>query len=343
MRGISKEDLEVKGFRMGWRALAGMLVAILAVHNAAEARWVWYPQTGRWIDTGELPKETAQLQIDYARSLMTKGDLGKALDETEKFSTFYADSELADENQFLRGEIRMAQGDYLKAAKEFQQVISGYPQSDLYDEVIAKQYEIGDFLYKKGQEQQDDWWRLFQTSPFEEAVEVYGMVIENEPFTDAAAEAQYKTGLCHFTREEYQLAALEYQRVIEYYATSDWVDDASYSLAMCYCKSSLEPAYDQVPSMLAIRAIDTFKARFPGDERGRELDEKRVVMRDRIAMNRLETARFYEKRRQFEAARIYYEVVVDQFPETSPAEEARRWLDENPNVGKKVSGRPLGG
>jgi outer membrane protein assembly factor BamD len=156
------------------------------------------------------------------------------------------------------------------------------------------------------------------------------MVIDNQPFTPAAAEAQYKLGLCHFAREEYVEAAYEYRRVVEDYSGSDWVDEASYGLAETYYVSSLPPDYDQTPSQLAVDAVDEFKARFPSDERVTDLDGKRAEMVEKMATQKLQTARFYERRRDFTSARLYYEVVTEQYPQTQAAETARTWLAENP-------------
>ena len=311
--------------------IAAVVVMVAVVQTAADAQWTWTPQTGRLINMKRLPKETPELQVEYARSLMLGGDFKRAMRETNKFEDYYGDSDFADDNQFLRGEIRLAQESYKGAAKEFQKVVANYPETDLYDSVIAKQYEIGDLFYERGQRNlEGGWWRFFRKRPFSHAIEIYTMVIDNQPFTDAAAEAQYKIGLCHFTLEEYVEAAYEYQRVIEDYSASDWVDEACYDLARCYYEGSHPPEYDQAPSYLAIRAIDDFKVRYPGDSRTGTLDTMRVEMRERIATQRLKTAHFYEKRRRFEAARIYYRVVLDQFGETQAAAEARAWLQGNP-------------
>jgi hypothetical protein len=51
-----------------------------------------------------------------------------------------------------------------------------------------------------------------------------------------------------------------------------------------------------------------------------------------MAEQKLETAKFYEKRREFDAARLTYTVVVDQFADTEVAAVAKQWLDENPAV-----------
>lgn len=326
--------------------LQGLLVVLVAglaivAPSLCEAQFVWTPETGRFINMKRLPKETAELQVEYARTLLVQGNPKGALSETTKFSEFYADSEYADENQFLRGEIRLSQGSHMDAAKEFQQVIANYPDSELFNQVIDRQYEVGDTLFRIGEEKAADsdkrkWYKLglkislFGNRPFKRAIDVFEMVIENEPFTDAAAQAQYKIGLSHFAREEYIEAAFEYRSVIEDYPDSSWVDDASFGLAQTYRRASLEPFYDQAPSELAIDATEEFFARYPGDERGEELAGLKEEMREKIAEQRMLSARFYEKRRMENSARIYYEVVAEEFSNTYAALEAKRWLEENP-------------
>ena len=170
--------------------LAILLAAIMLIDATASAQWEIRPQSGRLIRPKRMPKETPELQLEHARTLMVDGDYKKAMDETVKFRNFYGDSEFADENQFLRGEIAMAQGKPKKALKEFQLVVTTYPESDLFDDVIAKQYEIGDAFYEQGLAKQDQgWWRLGwgKKRPFRRAIDTYTMVIDNQPFTAAAA------------------------------------------------------------------------------------------------------------------------------------------------------------
>ncbi len=323
------------------RVMALCLGGVLLFSLVAEAQWRWTPQTGRFVNVKRLPKETAELQVEFARTLMVQGKHRDALRETGKFRDFYGDSDQADDNQFLRGEIRLDQDSHKSAAKEFQRVVTEFPDTDLYDAVIEKQYEVGDALFDLGTEKTEgrgkrSWkrlgirWSPFKKRPFKHAIDVYSMVIDNQPFTHEAAEAQFKVGLCHFARDEYVESAYEYSRVIEDYADSEWVVDASYGLARCYEGSSMTADYDQAPSFLAIDAIDSFAARYPGDARGGELVEVRAAMRENIAEQRLRTGQFYERRRLFDSARLYFEVVVEQFPETEAAVKAQEWLDQYP-------------
>lgn len=310
-----------------------ILCAVAVIVPAlAQAQWRWTPETGRWVNIRKLPRESPELQLEYARGLYQEGKYREALRETEKFDNFYGESEFADDNQFLRGEIRLATGDEFKAAQEFQQVVANYPDTDLYDDVIDNQYAIGDQLYEKGQVRLKRWWWFNRKRPLRRAADVYEMVVENQPFTPEAAEAQYKIGLTHQARKNYYEAAYEYRRVIEDYSNSDWVDDASYALVQSYEALALPPDYDQSPSQLTIRAIDDFTSRFPSDERVEEVAPIRDEMVERIAQQRLETARYYERQRDFDAAKLYYQIIVDDFAGTDAAETAATWIAEHPGV-----------
>ncbi|OQC08198.1 MAG: hypothetical protein BWX80_00582 [Candidatus Hydrogenedentes bacterium ADurb.Bin101] len=55
-------------------------------------------------------------------------------------------------------------------------------------------------------------------------------------------------------------------------------------------------------------------------------------MRESIAAQRLETARFYERRREFPAAKLYYELLAKEFPDTESGAEALSWLESNSGV-----------
>ncbi|MBI1319173.1 MAG: outer membrane protein assembly factor BamD [Candidatus Hydrogenedens sp.] len=307
--------------------------ALLAAAAPAHAQWVWTPQTGRFINLDRMPKETAELQVEYARTLLLEGNPRKAFRETDKFIRFYDQSDFADDNQFLRGEILMAMGRAKGAAEEFQKVIANYPDTELYSQAIEKQYEIADHYYEQGLERIDDRWRLlFRKRPLKRAIDVYGMVIDNQPFTPQAAEAQYKVGLCHYAAKDYLEAAFEYRRVVEDYGTSEYVADASYGLTQCYYDMSFPPEYDQSPSKLAIESIDSFQRRFPDDPRTADLTPKRDEMREKIADQRLLNAQYYERRQKFAAARVYYEGIVRDYAGTAAATEAEAWLSENPDV-----------
>jgi TolA-binding protein len=305
------------------------------------AQWTWTPETGRLVNLQNLPKETPELQLEHARSLLIEDDLDRAIKATVKFQEYYADSDFSDQNQFLRGKIRLAQEKYEDAAEEYQVVVSSYPESELYDVVIDEQYKIGDLLFERGRDRLEyyrnqPWYRIdstlkpFKRKQLKQATNVYTMVIDNQPFTAEAAQAQYKLGLCQMAQERYEEAAFEFSRVLEDYAGSTWVKEAAFGLAECYTLGSHEPEYDQSPSQLAIDTIDELERRYATDDRIDGLQEVRSEMVEKIAQQRYLTAESYDRANQPFAAQLSCEVIVDEYPGTEAAQKAQDWLDANP-------------
>ena len=328
-----------RGVRLVTLAMA--VSTFMASHAAAQ--WTWTPETGRFVNLKSMPKETPELQVNHARSLMLQGRYRDALRATEKFEKFYGSEEKADENQFLRGEIELLDEAYVDAAEEFQKVVTSYPDSPLYDDVIAKQYEIGDRMFERGREteakrENTSAWEFgffrhrFGKRHYKHAIDVYAMVIDNQPFTEEAAQAQYKVGRCYFARGKYLESAFEYRRVLEDYARSEWVADAGYGLARSYEEMSLEPSYDQAPSYLAIEAVEDFVVRYPADARVGPLNAMSDAMFEKIAEQRYRTAKFYERRQKIDSARVYYEITAGQFSGTHAAGKAETWLEAHPHV-----------
>ena len=329
--------------------ISGILgLGLVFMASSAMAQWTWTPETGRFVNLDRLPKETPELQVEYGRSLMINQQYEKAFNETDKFIKFYTDSDWSDDNQKLRGDIRFADEEYVKAAEEYQLVITGYPSSDLYDEVIQQQYAVGDTLYAKGQKrvekvENSSKWNFYRRMsfkkyrPLKRAIDVYTMVIDNQPFTDTAAEAQYKVGLCHYTRGEYLESAFEYRRVLEDYGQSEWVQEALFGLTQAYDKSSRPAEYDQAPSQLTLDTIAQYKRQYPNDARTAEMDKVTKKLEARIAEQHLETADHYDHRGHPLAARMSYERVVREYGQTPSAEKAQKWLDKHPEDNKALA------
>ena len=137
----------------------------------AAAQWTWTPQTGRWINLKRLPKETPELQLEHARALMLEGKYSNAIQEKEKFTKFYGESNLVGENQYIRAEIQLNQGKLMDAARSFQQIVVNHPDTARYNDAVQQQYTIGDQLYEVGLKKQKQWWKLFRGRPLKRAAE----------------------------------------------------------------------------------------------------------------------------------------------------------------------------
>jgi len=301
-------------------------VVIVAYTGAANAVWVWTPETGRWINPKSQPKETPEAQLEYASQLRLAGDYEEALDEYQKFFRFYPDSALCPEAQFQIGELYEARGDYERASKEYQKVVSNWRSSELFDRVVGKQYEIADRFYREEMTRRRRF-RLFRGRYLRRAIRIYEQVIENAPFGPAAAQAQYRIAECYFASEQYLEATYEYRKVLDEYPSSDWAGQAMYGLGMCYYKQALPAEYDQTIARKAVEQFQLFMGLYPDEPKAEEASQRIAELREEMARQQLVVAGFYEKRQKPDSARVYYITVVKKYPGTRAAGEAKEKLE----------------
>ena len=308
-----------------WKLVCFMVLIFGTYAGVAHAVWVWSPETGRWINPKDQPRETPEAQLEYASQLRLAGDYEEARTEYEKLFRFYPDSDLCPEAQFQVGQLYEAMGDYERASKEYQKVIANWRASNLFDKVIAKQYEIADRFYQQELARLGRF-RLLRGRYLRKAIHIYEQVIEDAPFGPAAAQAQYRIAECYFALGQYLEATYEYQKVLDEYPSSEWAGQAMYGLGMCYCKQALPAEYDQTLAHKAIEQFELFGEMYPDDPKTDEAGARIAELREEIARQQLVIARFYEKVEKPDSAQIYYRIVVAKYPNTDAAAEARAKL-----------------
>ena len=79
--------------------------------------------------------------------------------------------------------------------------------------------------------------------------------------------------------------------------------------------------FDQEYTVRAIRQWDGYLRAFPDHWRGEEARERVMQSRMRLAQKALDTAGLYVKLRFFDPARVYYQMVIDEYGDTPKAGE----------------------
>lgn len=312
-----------------FRILLALAFLLATACTDAYAQWTWTPEVGRWINPRRQPRETAALQFQYAQQLLADGETEKAIDEYKKVLRYFPDSTYCDLAQYSIGRALDAQGDYEDAVEAYQKVIDEYPNTKLFDNVLEKQRSIADRFFQLGVERQEKFI-LIRGSNFEKAIDTYRKIIDNQPFTESAAEAQYRIGLSYFKMELYDEAGAEFQKLIDYYPTSDWTVEAAFGTASCrYCQA-LPHEYDQTAVEEAISKFRYFLRSFPDSSRADEAREKIRELQEIAAEHEFQVAMYYHQKMRYESARLYFDSIVREYPETKWAKKASEKLGEMP-------------
>jgi len=157
-----------------------------------------------------------------------------------------------------------------------------------------------------------------------DVVEIFETVIKNAPYGDYAAPSQYKIGLFLMEKRQFQEARDEFEKVINDYPESEWAKAAKYQIATADAKRAGSAQYEQATTEVAVQQFEEFLEEFPDAELSDEAKEQVRKLRDTEAENSFVIAEFYEKRKNPEAAKIYYQDIIDDYPNTKWAIKALR-------------------
>jgi len=286
------------------------------------AYWIWTPKTGKWINPKTVAKPTPKEQFDFAKSFYDIKNYKEAKEEFNKLLRHYPKSLEAAEGQYYLGLIEDAQGNLYEAYQAYQKVIDKYPFSQRIPQIIEREYKIGE-AFMSGQKRKVVGVPLPVENP---SIEIFNKVIENSTYGPWAAAAQYKLGLVLKGLLRYYEAEDAFNKVVSNYPDSEWVAAAKFQIASCRAALSRGPDYDQGSAKEAEEKFEAFVKEHPdavlSDEAQKNIDQ----LKEKEAAGNYNIGRFYEKQKAYQAAKIYYNDVINNCPNSQWASKAKERL-----------------
>lgn len=278
-------------------------------------------ESGSWVRT------RAKDQLEVAQQTFDGKDYTTAMKAARRTVSVWPFSDYAPQGQYLLGRCHEAKEQDEAAFKAYQKLIERYPKVTNYDEVILRQMAIAN-RFLAGQ-----WFRAFGYVPLfpsmDKTIKLYQQVIKNGPYSEMAPQAQINIGAAYerkFVRD-YPEAARAYERAADKYADRKEGVDSLYQAGETYFKQAKKAEYDQSIAAQSIATFTDFTTLHPVDKRVPEAQKKMDALKTEQARGSYEIARYYERHRKWEGAKIYYNDVLSKDPNSPFAEESRQRID----------------
>lgn len=299
---------------MIFRRVLLILIFVFSFVAQAHAVWIWTPQTGKFINPKWSVKSTPKEQLDYALTFLDSKKYDQAIGEFKKLIKHYPRSKEAPEAQYYIGKVQETLNRPYEAFKSYQVVIDKYPFSERAAEIVELQYQIGNELLE-GRNRHGKVAQVFIGGD-DRVIEVFRTVIKNAPYGKYAAISQYKIGLYLKEKGLYDEARDEFEKTLNDYPTSEWAKAAQFQIAMADTKRSANAQHEQKTTQIAIEGFREFVKSHPESELTAEAKEQIAKLRDKEAENDFVVGKFYEKKDNFKAARVYYNDIVNKYADT---------------------------
>ncbi|MEX0648131.1 MAG: outer membrane protein assembly factor BamD [Balneolaceae bacterium] len=162
----------------------------------------------------------------------------------------------------------------------------------------------------------------FDNENYSEAAQAFETVISIGRGTDIGQEAQYYLAESYFNSRRYLVAASEYARYAQFHPNSPRREEMDFKEALSYYHLSPRYRLDQSHTRTAIDRFRLFNSRYPNSDRVSQAGGYITEMREKLARKEYHAAAFYKRTNRYNAAAVYYDKVVDEYPETTWAEQS---------------------
>jgi outer membrane protein assembly factor BamD len=164
---------------------------------------------------------------------------------------------------------------------------------------------------------------LYNDGNYLDAFEEFRIVtlqFQGSAFSD---RAQFQMGECRFKREEYLLAAYEYEVLIRTIPTSKLVPAARYKRALSYYQQSPEYFHDQTTTRQAIDEFQSFIEYHPTDSLVTDAEAKITELNAKLARKEYENGVTYMHMEYYKSAATSFDHVLEKYHDTPYAEQAQ--------------------
>jgi outer membrane protein assembly factor BamD (BamD/ComL family) len=274
------------------------------------------------------PECSVQEYYDRGTVAFQEGNYNEALPQFMIISHHFPDSTFYQQSLYLAGVCYYQLGHYDLADVQFSKYLDLTGSLKHFEDVVEYKFKIAEH-YQKG----------YRIHPFaiptlpriasanEEAVELFDEVAAALPNSELAAKALFAKGILLKDLKEYKESIEEFQILARRFPNHPLAAEGFIQMGEVFKIQSIKERQNTDYVSLAKLNKQNFEKAFPGDERISSIDKCLLEMLEAQAANLYETARFYERKKQYSASRIYYRDTTSRYPGTVAAKQSKERLD----------------
>jgi len=310
---------------MSKRFIPLFLAGILLCSRGADSAIVYTPDEG-WSVEGEPPAQlkSALDQMHRAEGYENAGDNKRALVSYRVLVKKWPKSFYAPKAQLKVAMLSEKLNDLDHAFEAYGLYITKYPRGEDFDQCVESQFRIAKLFLDGAKEKV---LGIPVVASMGRAESMFAEIVKNAPFSSYAPLSQFNSGVAMEKQGKYPEAIAAYETLLSKYPSDPVAADAQYQIGYVRLKAMREGSYDEASSTKAREAFEDFIERYPNSEKVPQAKENLVALGGHQTENTFGIAKFYDKKKDYKAAVIYYNEVIKEQPGSRESLQSKARID----------------
>ncbi len=309
----------------GIRVCLSVVVFCAVFGNCVSGADVLHLKDGKeWQDVTQTPEGKHLVAVAKFKQLISSGDGESALGELVNLKKTYPEIAGPDFDKFVEAEFLYADGKWFKAVKKYDELLDGWPESWLYETAMEREYSIA-VAFLNGQKRKV--LGMVKLSAFDDGEKTMRRIADRAGDAPISKRALIALAKGYQKKKEFLDAYEVWTEISSRWPTGEMGRTALLEMAQSLHSAYTSPNYDHTTLISAKTYYTNFRLRYPQLVLDHEIDEKLRIIEEQLAYKQYSVGEYYDRTGSVEAAKLYYEEVVKNWPGTSAAQMAQARID----------------
>ena len=326
-----------------WLILASVGAAVCTLRAAEtidgeQQTWLLSSE-GEWQDLSTLEDSDYLLTIIRIKKSVAEGNKDSIVKELNQLKNDYPELTGADLDSYMKGEILFAEGKWSKASMQYDQFLDSYADSWLYSAALERQFSIAT-AFLGGQKRTS--LKIIKLAAYEEGEKIIERIADRTGDAPIAKRALITNARSYEKREKFLDAYEAWAEVSNRWPTGETGKLAMLKMAETLHSAYKGPRYDPSSLKSAHSYYKDFEERHPELSEEYKIGENISMIDEQAAFKQFQIAEYYHRTDSPQAANIYYNSVIENWPNSNAAKMAEEKISQiNSPEGQEPAPRNL--
>jgi outer membrane protein assembly factor BamD (BamD/ComL family) len=307
--------------------IKGLILFIIVAGTAVfAAEQTWHLSGGQeWQQVSQESGGDFMMAVAEAKQLVSTGKVNQAKKAFAKLKKDYPQIAGDDFDAFVKAELLYGQRKYVAASNAYDQFAEQFPESAFYQSALERQQQIAT-AFLAGQKRRV--LKVFSISAYDEGGEIMNKIADRAGDAPIAQNALKTLAMSREKRGVYHEAYLTWADVSNRWPTGQVGKEALLGMARSLEKDYRGPKFDSKMLESSKSYYAEYQKRYPDAAAEIEVPQTLNRIDEKLAQKELAVGDYYARTSSIVAANLYYQRIVNDWPNSSAGKTAGQKLPE---------------